>query len=905
MLQSLYITKFKIAVVIYNITAESLEEEILFMRSILTKKLMAVLLAVCMIAALMPVSVFAATSADPATGTADFTVDNGKAAINLLNQYKTGTVAEDSLWDSGTKTLTLKGIDFTTTAATAVKLPDGSTIVLKDGTSNTIKSGDVTLAVRGGYKDQDFVNALETAGNLTIKGETAGSGTLSVFAGKLKNSGDGWVYSSGISVNGDFTVEGGHVTAHGGSVESDGSCFSYGVKMNSNTNNKALMVTGGTLTAIANKAYELEEGGTKRAVFSRGVYMYQGNVTVSGSGKLRAESVKEMADATLLSNGLHILMGNLTVANSAEVAVAGGYGVYISGGNIRLEGGELHAVSTQAPDTYGNLENAVYVAADSNKVDTGNITVRGGTLETNNGKIYVSAIGATEKQGMFTVTGGTIVNRGQLYGPKKLDISGGTMQTQGIDTDALTLSGGSLTIREPVRKSLYNGELYALPALDVSNLTVNDGIMDAAWDWGKFTPIVLPKDEEYNDVGILVRMPYGFNTAAFTGGTTTLNTGKAGNTALLIKGQLTIGDGMEEIGADANHCQIKSDIPVKIAAASTTITSVDVENVKLDYQPGSTPQESAKPAGANQDKYAILFERWEKLEKNEEGILEPVAYWYSDESYYNAGDVKITEFEKDVQYRYSIHLNAVDDYKFDGNTGLYINGGDLKSDANPVTVSDDGKTICFEGVMTITPKAFSGGGSYVPVQKPEIITGEGGKATLENNGTTLVIAPDDGMQISKVTVNGNEVTVTDNKITGLKTGDKVEVTFDKIPPAKEEIDKAFKEKLLNLGLTVRTSKTTKKNVKAVVKETSELKDLIKEIKDAGYTVKYKFYRSTKQSSKYISTVTKPENTYTNTTGKKGTKYYYKARLVVYDAEGNLVAQTELKQCRYGLRTWSK
>ena len=95
------------------------------MRSILTKKLMAVLLAVCMIAALMPVGVFAATEADPATGTADFTVDNGEAAINMLNQYKTGTEAEDSLWDSGTKTLTLKGIDFTTTAATAVKLPAG------------------------------------------------------------------------------------------------------------------------------------------------------------------------------------------------------------------------------------------------------------------------------------------------------------------------------------------------------------------------------------------------------------------------------------------------------------------------------------------------------------------------------------------------------------------------------------------------------------------------------------------------------------------------------------------------------------------------------------------------------------------------------------------------------------
>lgn len=869
------------------------------MRSILTKKLMAVLLAVCMIAALMPVGVFAA---DSATQTADFTTGECENAINLLNDYKTGQT--NSTWDNGSKTLTLNGINFTTTAKTAVKLPAGSTIVLKDGTSNTIQSGGVTLNVSGDYSNQTYINALDAAGSLTIKGETEGTGALSVEAGALKNNGDGWVYSTGISVDGNFTVESGLVTTRGGCVESDGSCFSYGVKMDSDTKNKALMVTGGTLTAIADKAYELVEGGTKRAVFSRGVEVYRGSVIVSGNGKLRAESVKEMAEATVMSNGLYISAGNLTVKQSAEVAVAGARAAYISGGSIQLQGGKLTATSTQEPDYNGNLGYAISVNGDKTVANSGNITVNDGILETVNGQIYMYTIDAMENQGMFTVTGGTIVNSGQLYGAKKVDISGGTMKTQGIDTDELTLSGGTLTIREAVRKNPYYNNLLVRPALDVNTLTVSGGTLYAAWYWGEFTPIVFPIDDYYGYADPLVEMKDSSSSATFTGGTTTLDTGKAGNTALLIKGQLNIGDDMAETGADTNQCQIKSDIPVKIAAAtaSTTITIVDVENVKLDYQPGSTPQASAKPAGANKDKYDILFERWEKLEQNEAGT---VTYWYSDESYYEKNDLKITEFEKDVQYRYSIKLKAVGDYKFDDNTGLYINGGDLKSDANPVTVSDDGKTICFEGVMTITPKAFSGGGSYVPVQKPEIITGEGGKATLENNGTTLVIAPDDGMQISKVTVNGNEVTVTDNKITGLKTGDKVEVTFDKIPPAKEEIDKAFKEKLLNLGLTVRTSKTTKKNVKAVVKETSELKDIIKEIKDAGYTVKYKFYRSTKKSSKYIATVTKTENTYTNTTGKKGTKYYYKARLAVYDTDGNLVAQTELKQCKYGLRTWSK
>ena len=47
------------------------------------------------------------------------------------------------------------------------------------------------------------------------------------------------------------------------------------------------------------------------------------------------------------------------------------------------------------------------------------------------------------------------------------------------------------------------------------------------------------------------------------------------------------------------------------------------------------------------------------------------------------------------------------------------------------------------------------------------------------------------------------------------------------------------------------------------------------------------------------------NSYVNTTGKKGTKYYYKVRVMVYDADGNLVAKSELKQCKYASRTWSK
>ena len=664
-------------------------------------KLTAILLALCLALSLVPMTVFAAT---PATETADFTVGQGREAITLLNQYKTGTV--ESLWDNTAKTLTLWGVDFTTTAQTAVKLPAGSTIVLKDGTTNTIQSGEVTLRVSGDYSNEAYVNALDAVGSLTIQGGTAGSGTLSVFAGKLKNSGDGWVYSSGISVDGDFTVKGGRVTARGGCAESDGSCFSFGVKMDSDTKNKALLVTGGTLTAIADKTYVLEENGTKRESFSRGVEMLRGNVIVSGSGKLRAESVEEMAEATVMSNGLYISAGNLTVANSAEVAVAGAYAAYISGGSLRLDGGSLTAVSTQTADDNGNLGCAIYMDLMNKQVaDSGSITVSGGTLETVNGDIRMSTIGATGNQSLFTVTGGTIVNRGQLYGPKKLDISGGTMQTQGIEAEALTLSDGSLTIREPVRKNPNYDNLLVRPALDVKTLTVSGGTLDAAWDWGQFTPIVFPVNTYYGYTDSLVEMTGSSSVATFTGGTTTLDTGKAGNTALLIKGQLTIGDGMAETGADSSHRQLGI-TPVVIAEAGPSetkeIEAVEINGATLTFKDGDKPVFTGKiPDGAP---YKLIYEAWQT---DGEGISSQE--WFNNEDHLAIwGGKLISTFDKNKTYTYKLYLTTTAagseaGYYFGTNTKLKINGQEVAFTRD----STDNEQQFSVSALTVTPEGGS------------------------------------------------------------------------------------------------------------------------------------------------------------------------------------------------------
>ena len=126
--------------------------------------------------------------------------------------------------------------------------------------------------------------------------------------------------------------------------------------------------------------------------------------------------------------------------------------------------------------------------------------------------------------------------------------------------------------------------------------------------------------------------------------------------------------------------------------------------------------------------------------------------------------------------------------------------------------------------------------------------------------------------------------------------------------ADKLIEKQNTDKIKNLirevKLKATTSKTTKKNIKVKVGEVKNLSSLIKEADAMGYTVKYKYYRSVKKSSKYAAKITKKSSTYINTKGKKGTKYYYKAKVLVYDGN-KLIAQTELKQCSYGVRRWSK
>ena len=171
----------------------------------------------------------------------------------------------------------------------------------------------------------------------------------------------------------------------------------------------------------------------------------------------------------------------------------------------------------------------------------------------------------------------------------------------------------------------------------------------------------------------------------------------------------------------------------------------------------------------------------------------------------------------------------------------------------------------------------TGGGSHSSsIQKPTIIAGEGAETSLSILGTNLTIKMTEGYELTDVILNGvSKGKVTE--LTGLRTGDKVEVKTEKKQekPTKEEIIAA----LDNSKLVARSKLITLENGKKAVRVTWYDQNG-NEIDFDGIEV----YRSVKRYKGYglepfyTTKGDKSEGYYVNTKDlKEGTTYYYKVR----------------------------
>ena len=139
--------------------------------------------------------------------------------------------------------------------------------------------------------------------------------------------------------------------------------------------------------------------------------------------------------------------------------------------------------------------------------------------------------------------------------------------------------------------------------------------------------------------------------------------------------------------------------------ADTEISKVQINSAKYDYSVGDEPRAAAEKYGLAGDYsigyYDIEYECWEEMETNENNESIPVKFWYSDESKNNAlaQDKKITVFEENKKYMYSISLKKRDGYTFTDNTEVYINGEKV----NAINVTKNESGLFITAIKTIKP----------------------------------------------------------------------------------------------------------------------------------------------------------------------------------------------------------
>ena len=391
--------------------------------------------------------------------------------------------------------------------------------------------------------------------------------------------------------------------------------------------------------------------------------------------------------------------GNLTVKDSGTNGKIDGQnkncGFEVKGGTLTLESGSI--VNCTDADGDGGAVDVSNSGVTETPVKYGKFVMNGGTIKDckagDDGAAVDIGMGCT-----FTMNDGTISNcRAEDDGGAVFVKQGGffVMNSGTIENCSACNNGGAVNIYE-------NGS-FTMTGGTIKDCKVDLGGLGNAVYGKNNTAIVVISGGTIENCGVF---PWSFDEFTVTfdsDGGSAVSEQKVLNTSAIEPNEPRR-NGYDFAGWYLNDAKytfdtkVTGNITLKAhwtpSANSSSINMINIENVKLDYLPDTAPQVSAKRTGANQDKYDILFERWEKREKDASDTMNTVGYWYSDESDYSDGDVRFNTFEKGGRYRYSVKLKAKDGYTFDSNLkdeNVTLNGASLPF-GSWVDVMNDGKT---------------------------------------------------------------------------------------------------------------------------------------------------------------------------------------------------------------------
>ena len=218
---------------------------------------------------------------------------------------------------------------------------------------------------------------------------------------------------------------------------------------------------------------------------------------------------------------------------------------------------------------------------------------------------------------------------------------------------------------------------------------------------------------------------------------------------------------------------------------------------------------------------------------------------------------------------------SIPPYKVSGEdkVGFTIKSDAAVGDSGTITVgveSADGNTY-YDIQFKVTVRSKYSKPSKPPVQKPSIAAGKGFKAELSSDGTKATITVEEGYEIVDVLVNGiSKGKVTE--ITGLKTGDTIEVKTEKKQP--EPVKPADNKRI------IKGVKNTEIELETTVNKDGNI--VIKWKKSKGYRVdSFEILRAVKKNGKYSKIYTTKSGKASRIVNAKnlkdGKRYYYKVR----------------------------
>ncbi len=269
------------------------------------------------------------------------TIDNsGTANVVILNrltnnytatndQVLTGTLANNvKISIAADATVTLGGVSINANGAwtsgnyAGITCEGNATIILKDGTTNTVK---------GFYQGYPGIHVPEGS-TLTIKGGAAGTGKLTASSNDYGAGigGGGRIACGNIEIQGgDITATGGQdaagiggakscgtITISGGTIKATGGGRGAGIgsgaggeDQGSSSSCGAITISGGTVTA---------NGGLGASGIGSGAFGQCGNITISG-GTVTATGG---ADAAGIGSGFYASCGYITITNGVTQVTA-------------------------------------------------------------------------------------------------------------------------------------------------------------------------------------------------------------------------------------------------------------------------------------------------------------------------------------------------------------------------------------------------------------------------------------------------------------------------------------------------------------------------------------------------------------------------------------------------------